>query len=83
MLSSKNINFSTKKHLTFQHLWSPIMVLCLALIFISPQSQAEIKPGKDLFKNLLYRNLGPFRAGAWIGDIAVPENPGLEHKYTV
>lgn len=29
-----------------------------------------------------FRNLGPFRAGAWISDIAVPETPGREHLYT-
>lgn len=41
----------------------------------------DAKP--ELFKNFMYRNLGPFRAGAWVGDIAVPENPGPEHRYTI
>jgi len=41
-----------------------------------------IEPTESLFKNLNYRNLGPFRAGAWVGDIAVPENPGPKHRYT-
>lgn len=30
----------------------------------------------------VYRNLGPFRAGAWISDIAVPDGPPLAHLYT-
>ncbi len=29
-----------------------------------------------------YRNLGPFRAGSWIADIAVPETPAKAHLYT-
>ncbi len=34
------------------------------------------------FDAFQYRNIGAFRTSAWVGDIAVPENPGLEHKYT-
>jgi photosystem II stability/assembly factor-like uncharacterized protein len=29
-----------------------------------------------------YRNLGPFRAGSWVSDIAVPTAPLREHLYT-
>ncbi len=29
-----------------------------------------------------YRNLGPFRAGSWIADIAVPDTPAKSHLYT-
>src|SRR5688500_2560090 len=29
-----------------------------------------------------WRNLGPFRTGAWISDIAVPESPARSHLYT-
>src|SRR5438046_1548455 len=29
-----------------------------------------------------YRNLGPFRAGSWVSDIAVPESPAKAHLYT-
>lgn len=29
-----------------------------------------------------YRNLGAYRISAWVGSLAVPENPGEEHKYT-
>lgn len=29
-----------------------------------------------------YRNLGAFRASAWVGSIAVPENPGEKFRYT-
>jgi len=30
-----------------------------------------------------WRNLGPFRAGAWIVDVAVPETPRNAHLYTL
>ncbi|HSQ18853.1 MAG TPA: hypothetical protein VLR92_00630, partial [Blastocatellia bacterium] len=29
-----------------------------------------------------YRNLGPFRAGGWVSDIAVPDTPAKAHLYT-
>ena len=34
-------------------------------------------------KALTYRNLGPFRAGSWIADIAVPDAPMTSHLYTM
>jgi hypothetical protein len=46
---------------------------CLLSVFSSLPSQNSIKP--ELFKELEYRNLGAFRTGAWIADIAVPEKP--------
>ena len=57
-----------------------VCVLCGSLS-ISLMGKSTAK-GKELFSCFVYRNLGPFRAGAWISDIAVPENPGPEHKYT-
>jgi len=65
-------------------------LLALALLFLPVLSPADAGgdatekglPTEALFRNLTYRNLGPFRAGAWIGDIAVPENPGSRHRST-
>lgn len=54
-----------------------------AFIGFSARSGAQVKVDNHLFKNLSYRNLGAFRAGCWISDIAVPENPGREDKYTI
>jgi photosystem II stability/assembly factor-like uncharacterized protein len=34
------------------------------------------------FEAFQYRNLGAYRISAWVGSLAVPENPGEEHKYT-
>lgn len=58
-------------------------LLILQSGFVRAESGAE-PSSSDLgrFPALEYRNLGPFRAGAWIGDIAVPENPGREHRFT-
>lgn len=36
----------------------------------------------QLLANVRYRNIGPFRAGAWVSDIAVPERPAMAHLYT-
>lgn len=52
------------------------------LLFAALPQPASAQAKENLFTNFSYRNLGPFRAGAWIGDIAVPENPRHEHRYT-
>ena len=36
----------------------------------------------DLVAGVTWRNLGPFRAGAWVSDIAVPDAPARAHLYT-
>ncbi|MCF8222997.1 MAG: hypothetical protein K9J25_07595 [Bacteroidales bacterium] len=33
-------------------------------------------------KGFGFRNLGAFRINAWVGEFAIPVNPGQEHKYT-
>ncbi|MBN1271396.1 MAG: hypothetical protein JXB26_03925 [Candidatus Aminicenantes bacterium] len=59
------------------------LIGCAYLFFFCPQGQTSaIKKEPDFFKSFTYRNLGPFRSGAWIGDIAVPENPGPDGPYT-
>jgi hypothetical protein len=35
----------------------------------------------SLLTTIKYRNLGPYRTGAWVTDFAVPEN-GRQHLYT-
>ena len=35
-----------------------------------------------LLDDFAFRNMGPFRAGAWISDIAVPETPARAHQHT-
>ena len=37
----------------------------------------------DAFKGFVYRNLGPFRTGSWIADVAVPDAPLKSHLRTM
>src|SRR5690242_17876613 len=37
----------------------------------------------DLLKSFTYRNLGPWRTGAWITSLAVPETPAQAHRHTM
>jgi hypothetical protein len=37
----------------------------------------------DLLKAFQYRNLGPWRTGAWVSSLAVPETPAKAHRYTM
>lgn len=43
----------------------------------------SIAPFDEAFLDgFTWRNLGPFRTGAWMSDIAVPESPARAHRYT-
>src|SRR5215510_16282301 len=37
----------------------------------------------DLLNSFTYRNLGPFRAGGWVVDVAVPETPAKAHQRVI
>jgi photosystem II stability/assembly factor-like uncharacterized protein len=37
----------------------------------------------DILKAFHYRNLGPWRTGAWVTSLAVPETPARAHRYTM
>ncbi|RLE03760.1 MAG: hypothetical protein DRJ11_03330 [Candidatus Aminicenantes bacterium] len=60
-----------------------IAFVLLFLIWGARITAADISslPSK-FFKNFTFRNLGPYRTGAWITDFAVPESPPLAHLYT-
>jgi photosystem II stability/assembly factor-like uncharacterized protein len=51
-------------------------VLLLAARQATPDAEAVANA-------LTFRNLGPFRTGVWITDIAVPDSPAREHAYTI
>lgn len=66
-------------------------VILSSLILAAPRSSAgrSFPPETDdrrfhpgLLSTIEYRNIGPFRAGAWISDLAVPETPPRAHRYT-
>ena len=52
----------------------------------SPSLVVAQAPGgltEQALQGFAYRNLGPFRAGSWIADIAVPDAPLQSHLYTM
>jgi hypothetical protein len=60
-----------------------IRVALLCSLFLCSLSISAAEPGyADLLKGFPYRNLGPFRAGAWVADVAVPETPEKAHLRT-
>jgi len=59
----------------------PFSFLLFTFSFLlSPFSFPQIT--SDLFKEMEYRNLGAYRTGAWVADIAAPVNPDAANKYT-
>ena len=56
----------------------------LALIVVVPALPSGQEPrfNETLVERLAWRNLGPFRTGAWTTAIAVPEAPLTSHLYT-
>ena len=58
--------------------------LLFAAVLCAPSLPAADRPNLDelLRDSFTYRNLGPFRAGSWVPDIAVPETPLKDHLYT-
>jgi photosystem II stability/assembly factor-like uncharacterized protein len=56
-----------------------ILILFESAILFDIQAQTLPPGGYDAF---IFRNLGAFRISAWVGAVAVPENPGEKYKYT-
>ena len=55
-----------------------------ALLLIGSQATltAQQRFDQQLLDQFTFRNLGPFRAGAWITDFAVPAGPARVHRHT-
>jgi photosystem II stability/assembly factor-like uncharacterized protein len=64
-----------------KRLISFLSLLCW-LAFSSVAQTAESRIDEVLRNGFQYRNLGPFRVGGWVSDIAVPETPAKAHLYT-
>jgi len=56
------------------------MLIVLVSLLLGSTLSAQITT--DLLSDFKYRNLGAFRIGAWVSDMAVPENPDHANKYT-
>lgn len=60
-------------------LFFPVIVFAIFLLPMPVWAQQSLPGGYDAFT---FRNLGAFRISAWVGAVAVPENPGEKHRYT-
>jgi len=63
--------------------WS--LFVCLLLMGLRAAAQGESTPSdlRTVLDSVEFRNLGPFRAGAWITAIAVPDGPPRDHLRTI
>jgi photosystem II stability/assembly factor-like uncharacterized protein len=55
------------------------LTVCFALLVLLGSQAAEQRFNESLLNGLTYRNLGPFRVGAWTVGVAVPETPAKAH----
>ena len=51
-------------------------------VIFALDSKAQTAVTSEMLNQFEFRNLGAYRAGAWVSAIAVPENPGAKYKYT-
>jgi photosystem II stability/assembly factor-like uncharacterized protein len=56
----------------------PLLILAGLPVFAPPPGAAL----REVLAGVTYRAIGPYRAGSWISDIAVPDGPPAEHLYT-
>ncbi len=58
-------------------------IIAASLLFVPGAARcAEALSYAELLNSIEFRNLGPFRAGSWVPDIAVPETPAKAHLRT-
>ena len=57
-----------------------VALIPLAFTFTQAQQAPDLAGALD---TLTFRNIGPFRTGAWVTTIAVPETPAHDHLYTI
>lgn len=57
--------------------------LIIAVLFAGTIGlRGQAKFDENLLNSIEFRNFGVHRVGAWVGAIAVPDNPGEKYKYT-
>lgn len=62
-----------------------LMVCALVAGFTagSPGAHQAAPTYADAINSMTFRNIGPFRTAAWITDLAVPDAPARDHRYTI
>lgn len=59
-----------------------ILIFCAGFLVGATFGFSQETFHENLLESFTYRNLGPFRAGSWVVDVAVPEFPEKAHLYT-
>lgn len=59
-----------------------LILTFLTFLAIDLQAENSRTFDENFLKPLSFRNLGPYRAGSWVTDFAVPESPVKAHLYT-
>ncbi len=60
-----------------------VLVVFLAVLTALAQQAPPQLLNESLLNGLTYRNMGPYRAGAWAVGIAIPETPAKAHRSTI
>jgi photosystem II stability/assembly factor-like uncharacterized protein len=60
-----------------------IAIAGLAVVTLLAQQAPAPLLNESLLNGLTYRNMGPYRAGAWCVGVAVPEAPARAHRNTI
>jgi photosystem II stability/assembly factor-like uncharacterized protein len=60
-----------------------IAAIGLAVVTVLAQQAPPQLFNETLLNGLTYRNLGPYRAGAWTVAVAIPETPAKAHRNTI
>ena len=56
-----------------------INIVRFTVLFLAVQA-VSLAQFQELLDSLEFRNLGPFRAGGWVSDVAVPDSPQSAHE---
>jgi hypothetical protein len=59
-----------------------VLFFAVLLVVFTQVGLAQSGLTSSMLNKFEFRNLGAYRAGAWVSAIAVPENPGEKYKYT-
>jgi photosystem II stability/assembly factor-like uncharacterized protein len=65
---------------------TPMLLVASALLAASAAVTSQAPQSAslpDVLDALSLRNIGPFRSGAWVTSVAVPESPRHDHLYTI
>ncbi len=67
----------------FRRAFILILIAAVAALAVMAQQAAPPLFNEGLLSGLTYRNIGPYRAGAWTVAVAIPETPAKAHRDTI